>query len=101
MVAEYVKVRAAHGLTTSRQMRGIIGKYAKELCTTSTWDAPSVLDAVRTFAATKRHPRWLAEWVATVFNRESEADHMAQQSRDAPMHPDVLAAINGGLRKMA
>lgn len=99
VVAEYVKARAAHGLATDRTMRAIIGKYAKELTATSGWDSASVLDAVRQFAATKRHPRWLSEWVATVFNAESSAAHEQRQREEwqsGPIAPTVLSAIRRG-----
>lgn len=99
VVGEYVKARAAHGLGTTVRERGVMGRYARELIQVTSWSPELIIESVQRFAATRRHPRFLAEWVATVFNAQSLAEHKASHD-DAPMSAEVMAAITGGLKRM-
>jgi hypothetical protein len=101
VVARYADARRNAGLATTPQQRGIMGRYARELILGSRWSPEIILQAVEVFAATRRHPRFLAEWVATVFNKQTEAEYQARKADDrAAPAPDVAAAMVGILKRI-
>ena len=61
VVAEYARIRR-----TDARSKAILGKYAKQLLLGGRWHDDDLLAAVRAFARTKRHPRFLEEWVREV-----------------------------------
>lgn len=93
VVAQFVRTRSEAGVPTTTTQRAILGRYARELIRDTRWDAETVLEAVRTFATSRRHPRFLAEWVATVFNRASLSEHRAHTAEKFSVAPEVMAAM--------
>ena len=74
VVAAYVRGRSEAGLVTDTRLRGMCGRYARQLLAAHSWDREVLLEAVERFGATKRSPRFLSEWASQiVVEREDKA----------------------------
>lgn len=90
----YVLGRTAAGLLTSPRLRGMCGRYAKQILSAGEWDADTLLEAVRRFGATNRSPRFVSEWCSQIVTEGELSAHEAQKAerKDGP---------SGGLRSIA
>lgn len=95
VVVAYVEARGRAGLSTDPRSRAILGKYARLLIATGDWRPETLLEAAERFAISRRHPRFFAEWVATVVNQRSEAEHLARKADEASVDP--FANLNAQL----
>jgi len=78
-----VRAREDAGLETSATYRAILGSQAKKLISLGGWDYPTLIEAARRVGPTNRHPRFYAEWVATVFNADDLQAHAKRKAEEA------------------
>ena len=101
VVAAYVRGRSEVGLPTDHRLRGICGRYARQLLAAHSWDKDILLAAVQQFGASKRSPRYLGEWASQVVTEQEIAGHEQQKAEEAPK-PDrglrSIADVLAGMR---
>jgi hypothetical protein len=96
VVAAYVEARSLAGLSTDQRSRSILGRYAKQLILAGGWDRATIIEAAERFATSRRHPRFFAEWVASLFNAQTLAEHEERKSAER-----TTPTKSSGLRSLA
>lgn len=97
VIAAYVDARSRRGLSTDRDTRGTLGKYARQVLASGRWSPELVLEATESFAVSRRHVRFFAEWCATIFNQRTEAEHIAHKAEEKQEAPKT----RGKMRSLA
>lgn len=102
----YVEVRDAAGVGTPRTMRQVLGYWARQVVAEGRWDDDTIREAIRVCGPSTRHPRFLGEWCATVFNAQGAKAHQNQKAEeirqqqnriDKPLHRpnwNILASLS-------
>ena len=93
VVAAYVRGRSEAGLPTDARLRGICGRYARQLLAARSWDKNILLDAVQQFGASKRSPRYLGEWASQVVTEQEIAGHKQRKAEEAPKPERGLRSV--------
>lgn len=92
IVDEYVRVRTAAGLAVEDRARGQLATQAMR-CRDQGWSLELCLEAVTTYATSKRAALFFGEWVASVFNRQCTAEDERRRADDPPMTRDEFAEL--------
>lgn len=99
-VALYVDLRTAASLSTPGPDCGKLARHFM-IARRNGWSRDLAMQAIRRIATSKRATVYFGEWCATVFNADQAKAYEARKDDDlAPVTPDVLAAITGGLKRM-
>ena len=100
VVAAYVDARTDAGLLTDIALRGVMGRYSKPLLAYG-WTSEVVLDAVKQFAATKRHPRFVEEWVRETYTKWELLEYeVRKQQEQTPPPAHIMAIIGRPVRRI-
>lgn len=81
VVAAFVVERRDRGLDTPADKRAIIGKYAKVLLGHG-WTLEVVVAATKAFAVSRRHPRFLEEWVRETYWKWQDVEHAIRRAEE-------------------